>query len=97
VRDIPGAAYLVDARQPDDYRVLHVLPVLSARIITEQNGLVLSDFITRTLLGGDGELWRSPRLCWDDLRILQIEDGVVSGVGYARQTPRRGKAHSKLT
>lgn len=77
-----GAAYWVNASRSTDCRILQVLPVLNATILAEQRLLLLSDFVTLALVGDDGELWRSPRLCWDDLRILRIEDGVVSGVGY---------------
>jgi hypothetical protein len=77
-----GTAYWVNARQPTDCRILHLLPVLNARILAEQKLVLLSDFVTLALVGDNDELWRSSRLCWDDLRILRIEDGIVSGVGY---------------
>src|SRR5436190_22552867 len=62
-----GTAYWVNAGQSTDCGILNLLPVLKARILAEQKLLLLSDFVTLAVVGGVGALWRSPRLCWDDL------------------------------
>jgi len=77
-----GTAYWVDARDPADCNPLPFVPVLTAKALIEEKILLLADFITLTLVSADGQLWRSPRLCWDDLRIMSIENGIVGGVGY---------------
>lgn len=77
-----GKGYWVNASDPNDCQTLGFFPILSARVLREQSALLLSDFITLALIGGDGAVWRSPRLCWDELRILNIENGIVSGAGY---------------
>jgi len=76
-----GVAYWVDARDPLNCSKLNLEPALGARVVSEQNIIVLWDFITLGLLGSGGRLWRSPRLCWDELEIVKIEDGVVYGIG----------------
>ena len=77
-----GVAYWVDARDPFNCSKLEFEPVLGAIVISEQNTILLWDFITLALLESDGRLWRSPRLCWDELRVTKIEDGIVDGKGY---------------
>jgi len=77
-----GTPYWVNTRDPLDCSILEFAPVLEARPLSEQKLLLMADFISIALIDGDGKVWRSPRLCWDELRITQIEEGVVSGLGY---------------
>jgi hypothetical protein len=78
-----GTAYWVNAADPHDCSSLEFSPVINAKVIVEQN-LLLSDFISLGLLSEDGAIWKSPRLCGDELRILSIEDEMASGVGCDR-------------
>jgi hypothetical protein len=86
-----GAAYWVNATNPFDCSKLNLTPVLGARVISEQDTILLWDFITLALLGSDGQLWRSPRLCWDELQITKIQDGVVYGTGHNPLGPHDGE------
>lgn len=86
-----GIAYWVDATDPVDCAQLDFEPVLGARVISEPDTILLWDFITLVLLGSDGQLWRSPRLCWDELQITKIQDGVVYGTGHNSLGPSDGE------
>lgn len=77
-----GAAYWANAGCPERCRVVDFFPVLGVRAMPVSGLLLIYDFTTLGLLGSDGSLWRSSRLCWDELRITEIAGGVVSGVGY---------------
>lgn len=77
-----GVAYWVSAKDPHACSKLNFEPVLGARAVPQLDMILLWDFITLGLLGKDGQLWRSPRLCWDELQITKIQDGVVYGVGH---------------
>jgi len=76
-----GTAYWVNAREPANCNPLQFVPVLAAKALAKEKVLLLANFITLALVGADGAVWRSPRLCWDDLRIMSIENGIVRGVG----------------
>lgn len=77
-----GAAYWVNAASPEHCQTLDFFPVLGVRVLSDQGVVLLSGFTTLGLLGSDGNLWRSPRLCWDELQIREIIGNVVSGIGY---------------
>lgn len=77
-----GAAYIVKTDEPDVWEELDVMPVLDLRMIPEHQLLILADFIRLTAYGHNQVAWRSPRLCWDDLRILQVSGDTIEGVGY---------------
>lgn len=77
-----GAAYVVKADEPEVWETLDLMPVLEARPIPEHSLLVLSDFTRLIALGRNQVVWRSPRVCWDDLRILNVSNEVIEGVGW---------------
>jgi hypothetical protein len=74
--------YLVNSEDPTDCSTIGFLPILDARILKHEGLLLFSSYASLAVIGSDGVLWKSPQLCWDDLRIQRIEDAVVSGVGY---------------
>ena len=82
-----GMAYWANAASPEHCQALEFSPVLAARALPDEGLLLLSDFITLCLMGGDGIFWRSPRLCWDELQIREIKESVVSGTGYDPLNP----------
>ena len=77
-----GRAHWVNVGNPSDCRTLDFVPGLSVRALPVQNALLLADLIALALVGGDGVLWRSLRLSWDELRIVNLEKGIALGVGY---------------
>jgi|ERR1700722_676948 len=76
-----GAGYWVHVNEPEKSSELHVFPIRDARIVTGAGILLLADFTSLFAFGYDGQLWRHC-VCWDDLKILDIQEGIVSGTGY---------------
>jgi hypothetical protein len=77
-----GAAYIVKADDPETWEKLDVTPVLDVRVSLEHQLLVFADFTRLTAYCGGQLVWQSPRLCWDDLRILNVSQERIEGVGY---------------
>jgi hypothetical protein len=77
-----GAAYIVKADEPDSWKEIPVRPVLDVRLVLEHQLLIFAEFTRLTAYGRDGLVWRSPRLCWDHLRILGVTLDEIKGVGY---------------
>jgi hypothetical protein len=76
-----GTGYYVHVNEPEKSSELHILPVRDVRIVTDARMLLLADFTSLFALGSDGQLW-TQRVCWDDLKISDIRQGIVSGTGY---------------
>jgi hypothetical protein len=76
-----GSAYIVDAEQPDEWEQLPISPVLDVRPVFKQKLLLFADFI-RLVAYGTKFAWRSPRVCWDGLKITNVTSDVVEGTGY---------------
>ena len=73
-----GSGYVVD---PADPSVVDFLGGQweSCIATTDGRGLVLSDTVDVQLIDHTGLAWRSRRLAWDGVRILQVTHDTVHG------------------
>jgi hypothetical protein len=76
-----SAGYLVKVENPESWEEV-VIPVLSVLSLPEHDLLVLTDFTGLAAYGRNGLLWRSPRLCWDELKIVKVTHNTIEGTGY---------------
>jgi hypothetical protein len=88
-----GAAYVVKSDEPELWDEIPVSPVLDVRAVPEKGLIVFSDFIRLAAYRHGAVVWRSPRVCWDELKIVRITGEAIEGVGYdptnsqTRQSP----------
>src|SRR5437667_3861047 len=74
--------YIVNAEKPDVWERVPILPVLEIRPLPEHKLLVFSDFTGLGACGNNGLAWRSPRVCWDELKITKVTSETIEGTGY---------------
>jgi hypothetical protein len=77
-----GGAYLVKTDEPESWEQVPIVPVLDIRLIPEHQLLVLADFTRLVAYSSGGLAWRSPQVCWDELKILSVTHNTIEGVGY---------------
>lgn len=77
-----GGGYMVDAEAPERWEEIPAHPVLDLRTAPEQGLLIFADFTGLVAYGSAGLVWKSPRLCWDDLKITRVGDETIEGTGY---------------
>ncbi|HLZ91464.1 MAG TPA: hypothetical protein VKQ28_07095 [Candidatus Acidoferrum sp.] len=77
-----GAAYIVKSDNPEHWLKIPVIPVLDVRLLPELGLMILSDFTRLTAYRNNTLAWQSPRVCWDDLKIVRITSEAIEGVGY---------------
>ena len=77
-----GGGYLVNAHSPELWEEVHACPVIDFRLLPGHQLLVFSDFTGLAAYGRNGLVWRSPRVCWDDLKITKVTSETVEGTGY---------------
>jgi hypothetical protein len=82
-----GAAYIVRADEPEAWEQIPLVPVLDFRVIPDAGLLIFSDFTRLVAYGSSGLAWRSPRVCWDGLKIVSVYRGVIEGIGYDPTNP----------
>lgn len=77
-----GAAYVVKADEPEVWEEIPLIPVLDVRWIPEHGLLVFSDFTRLAAYGSSGLAWRSPDVCYDELKIARVTSETIEGTGY---------------
>jgi hypothetical protein len=77
-----GAAYVVKSDEPEVWDKIPLIPVLDVRTVQEQGLIVFSDFTRLAAYRHNKLAWRSPSVCWDDLKIVRITREAIEGVGY---------------
>jgi hypothetical protein len=77
-----GSAYIVNSEKPDMWEQLPIYPVLDVRPLVEQKLRVFADFNRLAAYGSGGLVWRSPRVCWDFLKITNVTSDVIEGTAY---------------
>jgi hypothetical protein len=77
-----GAGYFVSADEPDTWEEVPLIPILDVRPIPEHGLLVFSDFTGLAAYDSNGLRWRSPQVCHDGLKILNVNDQKIEGIGY---------------
>lgn len=77
-----GSAYIVKVDEPEIWEQIPVIPVMDVRQLQEERLLIFSDFIRLAAYGSNGLVWRSPRVCWDGLKIVGVSRETIEGTGY---------------
>lgn len=77
-----GAAYLVKVDEPEVWEGIAALPVRDVRLLPEHELILFADFTRLAAYGRAGLAWRSPTLCFDELKILNVSHDTIEGVGY---------------
>jgi len=77
-----GAGFLVRADVPSQWEEIQIRPILDIRSVPEHNILIFSDFTRLMAYGDKGLIWRSPGVCWDELKIGNVTRDMIEGTGY---------------
>lgn len=77
-----GQGFLVTPGNPKEWAAIPILPVIEVRSLPEHEIVVFGDFTSLAAYGSSGMVWRSPRVCWDDLKIVAITEHTIEGSGY---------------
>ena len=77
-----GYAYVIDTVRPE--RTVHIglKPVAEVRVLKEDGLLLFVGFHSMVGWGASGLAWATKRLSWEGVKITEIADGVVRGLGW---------------
>jgi hypothetical protein len=79
---VGGYAYVVDSRNPEDWRRIEQRPAVEVRAVADPRLLLFIGFTSITGMGESGRIWTTPRLSWEGLKITEIEGPVLRGTGW---------------
>ncbi|WP_147439756.1 hypothetical protein [Corallococcus sp. CA049B] len=81
-----GAGYLVTARDPSAWEAVQVMPVTDVRAVPSAGVVVFADFTEMVAYGAEGLRWRTKRLSWDGLKIIQVTERSIIGEYWDMRT-----------
>jgi len=76
-----GNGYWVDVNEPEKSSSMDVFPIRDVRAVLDARILLLANFTDLFAFGPDGRRW-AHQVCWDELKIQEIAQGIVRGTGY---------------
>lgn len=77
-----GQGYVIDSKCRSEWHDVPCRPIADLRVAPDRGVVLFSDFTSICAYGLAGRLWKSKQLCWDELKIEQIEGNKILGNGY---------------
>jgi len=77
-----GYGCFVSATNPELPQAVRALPVTDVRVIEDRSMFVFADYTRLCAYGRAGLIWECPRVCWDELKIVSINQKTIDGTGY---------------
>jgi hypothetical protein len=74
-----GEGYFVSANTPTSWEEILAVPTRDVRPIAAHDIIVFADFTNLVAYGKTGLMWRTKRLSWDDLKIIEVTDVFIKG------------------
>ncbi len=74
-----GAGYVVSARMPMFWEPVKALPIVDARVALTAGVVVFANLTEMVAYGAEGLRWRTRRLAWDGLKILEVTERSIVG------------------
>ena len=77
-----GYAYMIDTAAPEQFTMIPYRPVLEVRAIPEQDLLLFVGHHKILAWGKGGQVWESPKLSDEGVKIEHIDREVLHGMGW---------------
>lgn len=74
-----GNGYLVNATKPTEWESIQAIPIIDVRQITAHKIIVFADYTALVAYGQAGIKWKTKRLTWDNLKIVEVTDDFIKG------------------
>ena len=71
----------MDVNEPEKSSTMNVFPIRDVRAVLDARILLVANFSILYAFGPAGRLW-AEEVCGDDLKIREIQGGIIRGVGY---------------
>lgn len=78
-----GTGYVVDVRNPEQYQVLPISPVLEVLCATNAELLIMANYTDLLAWGRGGLQWRTDRVSYDGIRNLNLSVDVIRGLAWS--------------
>ncbi len=77
-----GTGYIVRVDKPGTWEEIKLHPIIDARSILDRSLIVFASFTELVANGTAGMVWRTARLSWDGLKIIDVTSEVIRGLAW---------------
>ncbi len=77
-----GYAYMVNTADPHQWEQVEYRPVLAVIALLSQRLLLFSGHQSLMAYGADGKAWGTGRLSWEGIKILEVREASLNGLGW---------------
>ncbi|MDQ1637571.1 MAG: hypothetical protein QOF62_910 [Pyrinomonadaceae bacterium] len=74
-----GQGYVVNVREPVNYEMLSVHPILEVIPARQKNIVVFANNTELIAYGNSGPAWVTERLSWDGIRVTKVSHDTIEG------------------
>lgn len=74
-----GEGCIVSAANPTEWEAVRATPIIDVRSVRAQGIIVFANFTELVAYGPAGIKWRTKRLTWDSLKIIEVTDTSIKG------------------
>ncbi len=77
-----GYAYLLNTLKPQIWEMIEYRPVLAITPLLSQELILFSGHQSLIAYGPHGKAWETLRLSWEGIKILEVRDASLKGLGW---------------
>jgi len=79
-----GRGHVVDTVRPDLFDLVDCFPICSMTTVRSEAVIVFGSFTDLVAYDPDGLSWKATKLVSDELRIVEVENGLITVEGRRR-------------
>jgi hypothetical protein len=74
-----GNAFIVSVSDPSTWESVRAIPVIDVRCVVKHGIIVFANFTELVAYGSQGLKWRTKRLTWDSMKVVEVTDDLLKG------------------
>jgi len=74
-----GSGFLVSVSEPNVWEAVRAIPVIDVRSVLKHEVIVFAIFTELVAYGADGIRWRTKRLTWDNMKVVEVTEDQLTG------------------
>jgi len=86
-----GAGYLVSVDDPTSWEIVRATPIIDVRPMKAREIIVFASFTDMVAYDRAGIRWRTKRLTWDNMRIMEVTDDLIRGEFWDIRSEEKGR------
>ena len=83
-----GAGYFVSSDNPKEWEEIKSIPIIYTGISKAKNVIIFADYTELIAYDNTGVRWKTKRLSWDGLKIIELSDDYIKGEYYDIRTEK---------